>query len=44
MPLPAPEPGLVIRYDHLWYPEYEQGREDGDKDRPCGIILTLSTR
>jgi hypothetical protein len=40
MPLPAPEPGLVIRYGYLWYSEYEQGREDGDKDRPCAIILT----
>jgi hypothetical protein len=40
VPLPAPEPGLVIRYACLWYSEYEKGREDGDKDRPCAIILT----
>ncbi len=40
MPLPAPEPGLVIRYAYLWHSEYEQGREEGDKNRPCAIILT----
>jgi hypothetical protein len=40
VPLPTPEPGLVIRYAYLWHSEYEQGREEGDKDRPCAIILT----
>jgi hypothetical protein len=39
--LPAPEPGLVIRYSYLWLREYEQGREEGVKDRPCAIILAL---
>lgn len=40
MPLPVPEPGLVIRYAYLWHADYEQGREDGDKDRPCAIVFT----
>jgi hypothetical protein len=40
VPLPAPEPGLVIRYGYLWHSDYAQGREDGGKDRPCAIILT----
>ena len=40
MPIPTPEPGLVIRYSYLWHSEYEQGREEGDKDPPCAIILT----
>ena len=40
MPFPVPEPGLVVRYAYLWHSEYEQGREDGEKDRPCAIILT----
>jgi hypothetical protein len=31
---------LVIRYGYLWHSEHEQGREDGDKDRPCAIVLT----
>ena len=37
--LPDPEPGLVIRYSYLWSSEYEAGREEGVKDRPCAIIL-----
>ena len=40
MPLPIPEPGLVVRYAYLWHSEYERGREEGDKNRPCAIILT----
>jgi hypothetical protein len=38
--LPAPEPGLVIRYSYLWRSEYLEGREEGIKDRPCAVILT----
>ena len=30
MPLPAPEPGLVVRYADLWHAEHLQGREEGD--------------
>jgi hypothetical protein len=40
MPLPTPEPGLVIRYSYLWHGEYENDREEGEKDRPCAVILT----
>jgi hypothetical protein len=43
VPLPAPEPGLVIRCGYLWHSDHEQGREDGDKDRPCAIILPAVT-
>ena len=39
MPLPIPEPGLVISYAYLWRAEYEQGQEEGTKDRPCAILL-----
>lgn len=42
MPVPTPEPGLVISYAYLWHSQYKQGREDGDKDRPCAIILTAT--
>jgi hypothetical protein len=38
--LPAPEPGLVIRYSYLWRAEHLEGREEGVKDRPCAIVLT----
>jgi hypothetical protein len=38
--LPAPEPGLVIRYSYLWVREHREGREEGVKDRPCAIVLS----
>ncbi len=39
MPLPPPEPGLVIRYVYLWDAEYAEGRDEGKNDRPCAIVL-----
>lgn len=42
MSLPAPHPGLVIRYAYLWKREYEAGREEGAKDRPCAIIMAVT--
>ena len=44
MSLPAPEPGLVIRYAYLWLREHRLGREDGAKDRPCTIVVSAPTR
>lgn len=41
MPLPAPVPGLVIRYSYLWHSEHAAGREEGQKDRPCAIVAAL---
>ncbi len=41
MTLPLPVPGLVIRYSYLWRHEHLQGREDGVKDRPCAVLLTV---
>jgi hypothetical protein len=41
VPLPAPVPGLVIRYSYLWHSEYLAGREEGQKDRPCAIVAAL---
>lgn len=40
MSLPAPEPGLVIRYAYLWRREFQVGRDEAAKDRPCAIVLT----
>jgi hypothetical protein len=37
-----PEPGLVIRYSYLWLREHREGREEGVKDRPCAVVLTLA--
>ena len=43
MKLPAPEPGLVISYAYLWRYEYEGGRREGRKVRPCVIVLAVET-
>jgi hypothetical protein len=40
MPLPTPEPGLVVGYAYLWQDEFDRGQEEGTKDRPCAIVLT----
>jgi hypothetical protein len=41
MPIPAPEPGLVISYAYLWHAEHEAGQEEGRKDRPSVIVLAV---
>ena len=41
MPIPNPEPGLVISYSYLWHGEYEAGQEEGRKDRPSVIVLAV---
>lgn len=41
MPLPQPVPGLVIRYSYLWLDEHQRGREEGNKDRPCAIVMAV---
>ena len=40
MPLPAPEPGLVLSYGYLWKWQDERGDDTGEKSRPCVIVLT----
>jgi hypothetical protein len=44
MALPLPQTGQVIRYAYLWWNEARIGKQDGVKDRPCGIVLTRLTR
>jgi len=39
-----PKPGLVIRYDFLWKEEKQAGIEEGGKDRPCAIVLTMNEK
>src|SRR6516225_926655 len=41
MPIPTPEPGLVISYAYVWSYEAERGQEEGRKDRPCVITLAV---
>jgi hypothetical protein len=42
MNLPAPEPGLVVRYDFLWSGEAATGRVNS-KDRPSVVALVVSS-
>ncbi|WP_026871847.1 hypothetical protein [Inquilinus limosus] len=39
MTWPTPAPGLVIRYAYLWEEAARAGREEGEKDRPCAVLL-----
>jgi hypothetical protein len=41
MSFPEPYAGLVIRYVYLWKREFDAGREEGTKDRPCAIVMTV---
>jgi hypothetical protein len=41
MAVPTPEAGLVISYAYLWHHEHTAGREEGRKDRPSVIVLTV---
>jgi hypothetical protein len=44
MPLPRPHPGLVICYEFLWGHQHEAGMTQGEKRRPCVIVLTVEDR
>jgi hypothetical protein len=39
--LPKPVAGLILRYSYLWYREHLEGRDEGQKDRPCAIVAAL---
>jgi mRNA-degrading endonuclease toxin of MazEF toxin-antitoxin module len=41
MPLPKPEPGLVLSYGYLWKWQDEMGGDTGEKNRPCVIVLAV---
>lgn len=43
MPLPSPEPGMVLRYDYLWSREASQGQQQG-KDRPSCLVAASDSR
>lgn len=36
-----PKPGEVINYSYLWDHEYRAGRDEGVKDRPVAVVLTV---
>lgn len=39
MKIPAPQPGLVIRYAFLWSHEKTAGADEASKDRPCAVVV-----
>jgi hypothetical protein len=39
MPIPTPEPGLVISYAYLWHHEHLAGADEGRKHRPAVVTL-----
>jgi len=41
--LPTPVPGLVISFSFLWSHEHEGGAEEGNKTRPCTIVVAAET-
>jgi hypothetical protein len=34
---------LVVRYSFLWHREHQAARDEGSKDRPCVVILSVLT-
>ena len=38
---PTPIPGLVIRYGYLWKLEADAGQVEGQKHRPCAIVVCV---
>lgn len=42
MPLPKPEPGLVIAYSYLWASQRMAGETEGRKTRPCAIVVATT--
>jgi len=39
--IPAPRPGLVIRYAFLWSHEKDAGTDEASKDRPCAVVVAV---
>ena len=39
---PKPLLAHVIRYSYLWHTEHLRGQEEGVKDRPCAIVLSIT--
>ena len=35
--------GHVLRYSYLWHWQFLEGREEGDKDRPCLVLALVVT-
>lgn len=35
--------GWIFRYAYLWNWQHQEGREEGDKDRPCVVLAIFTT-
>ncbi|MBD0416801.1 plasmid maintenance toxin (PemK-like) [Oryzicola mucosus] len=35
--------GYIFRYSYLWNWQHLEGREEGDKDRPCLVLAIVTT-
>ncbi len=35
--------GYVFRYSYLWHWQHLEGRDEGDKDRPCLVLALVTT-
>lgn len=44
MHIPPPKPAQVIRYSYLWADDHALGIDEGRKDRPAAIVLTLQAK
>lgn len=44
MALTKATPALVIRYSYLWRREHLLGQEEGLKDRPCAVVMTVQDK
>lgn len=40
MAIPAPQPGLVVRFNYLWSREFDRGTREARYPRPCAIVLS----
>lgn len=36
--------GHVFRYSYLWHWQHREGREEGDKDRPCLVLALVAVQ
>lgn len=34
--------GWIFRYAYLWHWQHREGREEGDKDRPCLVLAVVA--
>ena len=42
MPLPEACPGLVFRYEYVWKRQALAGLQNGEKERPACVVLTVT--